>query len=143
MGIRHSSAMADSQPEPNRGRAFSDCPILGAKVDLNEVSQGSFAYLLLRDHIDAGGDSARGSINYLVIQPGINVSLPGYSFITITPEIRVNWENDNRWFVPFAIMFGKMLNKTTVASIEYKTPIQDDKYKIYDHEVEARIGFFF
>ena len=57
--------------------------------------------------------------------------------------MRVNWEDDNRWFVPFDITLGKMLNKSTVVSIEYKTPIVDEKYPVYDHEVEVRVGFFF
>lgn len=131
-----------SQDQMGTGR-FQIAPLVGAKVDLNEVSRGSFGYLLLRDHIDAGGNGSRASVNYLVIQPGVNINLPQQSFVTISPEIRVNWENDNRWFVPFAVMFGKMINKSTVVSVEYKTPIHDDKYKMYDHEVEARIGFFF
>jgi hypothetical protein len=69
--------------------------------------------------------------------------LPQFYFLTFAPEMRVNWENHNRWFIPFDVTIGKMLNKTTVVSIEYKIPVCDQDYPIYNTEVEARIGFFF
>ena len=131
-----------SQDQMGTGR-FQIAPLVGAKVDHNNISPGSFSYYLLREHIDVGGNGSRGLQNYLVIQPGINIALPGHAFIGLAPEIRVNWENDNRWFVPFAVNFGKMINKSTVVSLDYRTPIHDDEYKVYDHEVEARVGFFF
>lgn len=131
-----------AQDQIGSGR-YQIAPLIGAKMDLKAISPGSISYILLRNHMDAGGSGSRGKVNYLVIQPGINLALPKQSFITIAPEMRVNWENNNRLFIPFDITLGKMLNKTTVISIEYKTPIYDRKYRIYNTEIEARIGFFF
>lgn len=131
-----------SEDQMGSGR-YQFAPLVGAKINLAGISPGSFGYLLLRDHIDMGGDDSRAKVNYLVIQPGINFALPNKSFVTIAPEMRVDWENDNRVFIPFDIAIGKMVNKSTVLSIEYKTPVLDDDYPVYDHEVEARIGFFF
>ena len=131
-----------SEDQMGTGR-YQIAPLVGAKMDLKAISKGSFGYLLLRDHIDAGGYSSRSHVNYLVIQPGINIALPKAFFVTIAPEMKVNWEDNNHWFIPFDITVGKMLNKSTVVSLEYKSPIHDDKYPSYDTEVEARIGFFF
>jgi len=122
---------------------YQIAPLVGAKMDLKAISPGSFTYLLLRDHIDLGGQSYRSKTNYLVIQPGLNIGLPNQWFATVAPEMRVDWENHNRCFIPFDITIGKMINKTTVLSIEYKTPILDKDYPLYNHEIEARIGFFF
>jgi len=131
-----------SQDEMGFGR-YQIAPLVGAKMDLNFLKKGSFGALLLREHIDAGGNSSRVKQNYLVIQPILNISLPKAFFLNLAPEMRVNWENDNRWFIPFDIMLGKMLNKSTVVSIEYKIPLLDQNYPIYDHEIEVRVGFFF
>lgn len=131
-----------SEDQMGTGR-YQVAPVVGGKVDLNGISKGSFAYALIRNHFDAGGDSSRQKLNYLVIQPGINIALPEAFFVTFSPEMKVNWEDNNHWFIPFDVTVGKMLNKSTVVSLEYKTPIHDDKYRFYDTEIEARIGFFF
>ena len=47
-----------------------------------------------------------------------------------------------KWFVPFNAMVGKMVNKSTVASLEVGVPIVND-YQVYDFKIEGRIGFFF
>ncbi len=118
-------------------------PLVGAKLSLSMITPGTFGYFLVRNHIDSGGYSGRAHQNYLVVQPGINFALPKTSFITIAPEMKMNYENNNNWFIPFDITIGKMLNKTTVVSLEYKTSIVDKNYPNYETEVEARIGFFF
>ena len=133
---------AASQDEMGTGR-YQIAPLLGGKMDLGFLKKGSFAGMLLCEHIDAGGSDSRVKQNYLVVQPLLNINLPKAFFLNMSPEMRVNWENDNRWFVPFDIMLGKMLNKSTAVSLEYKTPLCDRNYPMYDHEVEARVGFFF
>jgi hypothetical protein len=131
-----------SEDQMGTGR-YQVAPLVGLKVDMKSISPGSFSYLLLRNHIDVGGKSSRSKTNYLVIQPGLNIGFPDKWFATIAPEMRVDWENDGRYFFPFDITVGKMLNKSTILSIEYKTPIIDEGYPMYNHEVEARVGFFF
>lgn len=131
-----------SHDEMGTGR-YQLAPVVAVKMDLKSISKGSFGVLMVREHIDLGGNDSRGNQNYLVIQPVLNIALPQTYFLNLAPELRVNWENKNRWFIPFDVTLGKMLNKSTVVSLEYKTPVHDDLYPIYDHEVEARIGFFF
>jgi hypothetical protein len=105
-------------------------------------SKGSFVGLLLRDYFDYAGDDDRADIHELSIQPLFNYNLPERWFLGINPDIRVNWEQDNQWFVPFNVTLGKLINKSTVMSVEFNTPIVND-YDRYDWQIEFRIGFFF
>lgn len=63
--------------------------LVGSKIDLNLISRGSFLFLILRNHFDAGGNSVLVKTNYLVIQPTINISLPKDWFMAIAPEMKV------------------------------------------------------
>jgi hypothetical protein len=105
-------------------------------------SKGSFVGLLLRDYFDYAGDDDRADIHEMSIQPLFNYNLPERWFLGINPDIRVNWEQDNQWFVPFNVTLGKLINKSTVMSVEFNTPIVND-YDRYDWQIEFRIGFFF
>lgn len=105
-------------------------------------SKGSFCGLLLRDYFDYAGNDERADIHEMSIQPLFNYNLPERWFIGSNPDIRINWEQDNDLFIPFNMILGKLLNKTTVASVEFNTPIVND-YDRYDWEIEFRIGFFF
>lgn len=105
-------------------------------------SKGSFAGLMIRDGFDIAGKDDRKHIHELYIQPLLNFNLPEKSFVTFAPEARINWERDNDLFVPFDVTLGKMLNKSTVASVEFKQAVIND-YDLYDWEIEFRIGFFF
>ena len=127
--------------EMGTGR-FQFAPTWGAKVNTPALGKGAWAALLIKNYLDVGGDGDRADVNQLSIQPVLNINLPKRWFVTLAPDMRVNWEDNGSWFIPFDVTIGKMLNRTTVCSVEYKTPIHDD-YEIYDHEVEARIGFFF
>jgi hypothetical protein len=51
-------------------------------------------------------------------------------------------QNSGDMFIPIDVMLGKMLNKSTVVSVEFATPLVND-YDLYDWLVEFRIGFFF
>jgi hypothetical protein len=63
-------------------------------------------------------------------------------FGNVVNESAGTLEDGGKWFVPADFLLGKMLNKTTVASVEVSIPIIKD-YDLYDFKVEARIGFFF
>jgi hypothetical protein len=116
-------------------------PSFAVKYDLPELTPGSFTALLLRDKFSFAGDEDRNDINQLVIQPLFNVNLPNFWFVTFAPEILYDW-NTGDWFVPFDISLGKLLNPTTVVSLEMKVPLIDDLEQ-YNLEIEARLGFFF
>ncbi len=116
-------------------------PTLAGKVDLPAITPGSFVALLLRDQFSFAGDSDRDDIHQLVIQPVFNVNLPQAWFVTLAPEIRLDWDEGD-WFVPFDVTLGKLINPSTVASLEVKTPLIDD-LDSFQFEIEGRLGFFF
>ncbi|MHC4553081.1 MAG: hypothetical protein ACYSUT_10015, partial [Planctomycetota bacterium] len=76
------------------------------------------------------------------IKAGFSYNLQDQWFISSIPDMRVNWEQDNNWFVPFKLKIGRLFKKVRVASIEFNTPIVND-YDKYDWQVEFQFGFFF
>jgi hypothetical protein len=134
-------------------------PIVGAKWEKNDWSPGSFLTLVGRYYMDfadySGGDK-RDDIATLEIQPIVHYMVPKdwempFDFVDLWPleGIKFNFEDgatkeSGDVFVPFDIMFGKMLNKSTVFSLEFATPIyKDSGYDLYDWKIGVRMGFFF
>lgn len=120
-------------------------PLVAAVHYPDWLPKGSFLGCVVQDFFDVGGKGNRADIHELSIKPLLNVNLPDPSgpwFLTFAPDMRVNWENDNKWHVPFNVTLGKMLGKKTVVSIEWNQTIVDS-YDKYDWQLEFRIGFFF
>ena len=121
---------------------FHLAPLVAFKLDAPCLGTGSFAAILISNHFDVGGNDDRGEVNYLAVQPIININLPAFWVVTVAPEMRVNWELDDSVFFPFDILVGKMISRSTILSLQYKTPLIED-YQMYEHEIELRAGFFF
>ena len=128
---------------------YTVLPTLGVRMDLHEISRGSLAALITRYNTDYAGNSDRSHISELQFAPMVVINLPQRWFVNLFPstDIRYNLANEKpgdkgRWFIPADFMVGKMLNKTTVASLEVSIPIIKD-YNVYDFKMEARVGFFF
>jgi hypothetical protein len=116
-------------------------PTLGVRASLPEISEGSYAGLILRNFTSVEGPSSRANIDYLSIEPQVNINLPDQWFVITDPKIRYNWQS-NKWFVPLDIMVGKKFGVHWIVSVEYQYGLvrEDDRY----HEwVEARVGYFF
>lgn len=119
-------------------------PTIGARVSLPQISKGSFFVMAARYAFDFAGDDGRPRTSVLQFSPTVNIMLPDRWFLTLFPstDIRVDLEDGGKWFVPADFLIGKMLNRTTVASVEFGIPIIK-QFDLYDFKVEARIGFFF
>ncbi len=133
-------------------------PLAAFKFDTPQISEGSFLVLVYRhffDYANYSGGDMRDDIHEIAISPTLHIStrdtnLP-FDFIDFWGgnDIRINLDNGSAKdrgdvFIPFDIVFGKMINKSTVASINVATPIyHSDDYDLYDWKVEFRIGFFF
>ena len=119
-------------------------PTAGARFSLPQITKGSFFVFAARYAFDFAGDDGRPHTSVLQFSPTLNIALPDRWFVTLFPstDIRVDLENGGKWFVPADFLIGKMLNKTTVASVEFGIPIIK-QFDLYDFKVEARIGFFF
>ena len=133
-------------------------PLAAVKFDIPRISDGSFLILVYKhvfDYANYSGGDMRDDIHEIAIQPILHISTRGmdlpFDFIDLwsSNDIRINLDNGaakdrGDVFIPFDIMLGKMINKSTVASIEFATPIyHSDDYDLYDWKVEFRIGFFF
>jgi hypothetical protein len=116
-------------------------PTLGVRVALPEISTGSYFGLIAREFVSVGGRTNRADINYLQLEPQLNVALPGQWFLNSSPKLRYNFENQ-KWFVPIDLMVGKKFGTRWVASAEYQYGVvrDDDRYHQW---LEARVGYFF
>jgi hypothetical protein len=136
---------------------YQVAPLIGGKKKLPQISKGSFFMVACRyfwDYADYNsGGKARDDISELAIQPVLYVNTKEWGwpidFVNFwaTEEIRINFQGTGSkgrgdMFVPFDVMLGKMLNKKTVVSVEFATPIIND-YDLYDWITEFRLGFFF
>ena len=130
-----------SQDQMGTGK-WQLAPTLAVRAGLPEISPGSFFALLVRDQFSFAGDDDRRDINDLVVQPVLNFQLPHTWFITLSPEMRFNLEDDGDAFIPFDVLVGTMIRPGVVGSVQLDVPIVDD-YEQYDWQIEFRIGFFF
>ncbi len=107
-----------------------------------QLGRGSFAALVLRDFFSYAGNGDRRDIHELSVQPGLNINLPRQWFVSLFPDIRINWEDGAKAFVPFDLEVGKIIAGNVITSVTLDVPIVDD-YALYDWQVEFRLGFFF
>ena len=122
-----------SQDQMGTGK-YQLVPSVAAVYYPKSWSKGSFAGLMIRDGFDIAGKDDRKHIHELYVQPLVNINLPKRCFVTFAPEMKMNWEDHNKWFVPFDVTLGKMLNKSTVISLEFKQAVIND-YDLYDWEI--------
>jgi hypothetical protein len=134
-------------------------PLVGAKWKKDNWSPGSFFTLLGRyymDYADYSGGDKRDDIDTLEINPIIHYMVPKewnmpFDFVDLwaLEGVRFNFtggatKESGDIFFPLDIMFGKMLNKSTVFSLEFQTPIyKDDTFDLYDWKLGVRFGYFF
>jgi hypothetical protein len=117
-------------------------PIAGVSYYPENWSQGSYIGLIVRDFFDYAGKDNRSDIHQLSIKPTFHYAFPDDYFVSMKPDIRINWEQENQMFVPFNITLGKMITKNLVTSFDFDVPLVND-YDRYDWQIEFRIGFFF
>ena len=81
-------------------------------------------------------------MNELQIVPVLTVLLPRQSFVTLFPEITVDWEHDNHVFVPFDLEVGRKYASDRAASLRLQLPLVNQTHA-YEWVLEARWSFFF
>jgi hypothetical protein len=131
------------------GGKYRLVPTVGARWNTPAMGTGSWIALVGRYDFDVAGKDNRNHFSELQFSPIINLPLGQGWFLNLFPstDIRYNLRDERpgdkgKWFVPFNFMLGKMVNKSTVASVEVGVPIVND-YQVYDFKIEARIGWFF
>jgi hypothetical protein len=119
-------------------------PTVAYRYSLRDFSPGSFVAGLIRYAFDYAGDAGRPHISVLQLQPEVNILLPQSWFVTLypSPDIRINFLDHNKLFLPLDVMVGKLVTPQLVASLEVSAPIVKD-YNLYNFKLEVRIGVFF
>ena len=124
-------------------------PIVGARVMLPELSDGSFFTGLVRYDISFAGDPSKRNISNLQIAPTLNIDLPQHWFITFypNPDIRINYGDPvtgqtGRLFLPMDFLVGRDLTKTITLSLEIGVPLIRD-YPVYDFKAVTRLNVKF
>lgn len=106
------------------------------------LGKGSFVGLILRDFVSYAGDEDRRDIHELSVQPALNVNLPGGWYLSSFPDIRINWKDDAKVFVPLNLEVGKFVGRDVLTSVQVDVPVVND-YDLYEWQVELRVGFYF
>jgi hypothetical protein len=121
-------------------------PIVGARIMLPELSDGSFFTGLVRYDVSFAGDPSKRSISNLQIAPTLNINLPQHWFVTFypNPDIRINYGDPitgqtGRLFLPMDFMIGRNLTKTITMSLEIGVPLIRD-YPVYDFKAVTRLN---
>jgi hypothetical protein len=73
----------------------------------------------------------------------LNIHLQQSWFVELypSPDIRINFLDNNKLFWPLDVLVGKLVTPKLIASPEVSAPIVKD-YDLYHFKLEARIGFF-
>jgi hypothetical protein len=121
-------------------------PIVGARLALPEITNGSYFEPLLRYDVSVAGDPTKKNISNLQFAPTLNINLPNRWFFTFFPstDIRINYGDPitgqtGRWFVPFDFRFGKKFTDNVALSLEIGVPIIKD-YPVYDFKTQLRLN---
>ncbi len=117
-------------------------PMAGFVYAPSCLEDGSFLKFIWREEFSVGGDSGRKDIHKSVINPGVSFTLPRQFYADLSPELKINWQDDAKWFVPFNLTVGKKFGKKMIVSLEWNQALVK-QYRPYDWELEARVGYFF
>ncbi len=117
-------------------------PMVGAVYAPSCLAEGSFVKFIWREEFSVGGDAGRTDIHRSVLNPGASFTLPRQFYADLSPEIKINWQDNAKWFVPFNLTVGKKFGKKLIVSLEWNQALVK-QYRPYDWELEARVGYFF
>ena len=139
-GLRNSFPTAGAD-QFGKGK-YRVAPLLVIQRTANWISPGSFYGLGVRNDFSIAGDHGHRKINELQIVPVMTVMLPRQSFITLFPEIVLDWELDNRVFLPFDLEVGRKYAANQAASVRLQLPLINELHN-YEWTMELRWSMFF
>ncbi|MCC6706491.1 MAG: hypothetical protein IT492_02925 [Gammaproteobacteria bacterium] len=117
-------------------------PLVVVQRMANWLSPGSFYGLGIRNDFSVAGDRAHRDVNELQVVPVVTVMLPQQSFVTLFPEIVIDWQQDNRVFVPFDLEIGRKYAAHQVGSVRVQLPLINELHT-YEWTMELRWSLFF
>lgn len=117
-------------------------PLLVIQRTADWISPGSFYGLGVRNDFSVAGDHGHRKVNELQLVPVLTVMLPRQSFVTFFPEIVIDWELDNRVFVPIDVEVGRKYAANQAASVRVQLPLVNELHN-YEWTMELRWSLFF
>jgi len=139
-GVQHILPLG-SDDQFGRGK-YIIAPVFGLVDVPSSLSRGSFYGFLLRNEISYAGNEDRRDVNELVFQPMLNVMLPDRWFICTAPAMRINWAQNNSFFLPVDLIVGKVVGKGKTISLKASVGVIKD-YNFYDYELEFTTAIYF
>ncbi len=139
-GVRNYFPTA-SEDQFGKGK-YRLAPLVVVQRMANWISPGSFYGLGIRNDFSVAGDRAHREINELQVVPVVTVLLPKQSFVTVFPEIVIDWQQDNRVFVPFDLEVGRKYAANQVGSVRVQLPLVNELHN-YEWTLEFRWSVFF
>ena len=130
-----------SEDQFGKGK-YRCAPLVVVQRAANWISPGSFYGLGLRNDFSFAGDRAHRKVNELQVVPVVTVMLPHQSFVTLFPERVIDWQQDNRLFVPLDVEVGRKYAANRAASLRLQVPLLNE-LQPYEWAVEARWSVFF
>ncbi|MHC4757845.1 MAG: hypothetical protein ACYTE8_04245 [Planctomycetota bacterium] len=120
-------------------------PTVGGSYSPESWELGGFVGALVTDLFDYEGKDNREDFHQLVVQPILNYNFEvgeSFWFFTFTPEVRVNWEQNNNVFLPLKTTIGRVFFEDMVVTGGFGVPVVND-YDLYDWQIEMGVSFFF
>jgi hypothetical protein len=139
-GLRNSFPTAGAD-QFGRGK-YRVAPLLVIQHTANWLSPGSFYGLGIRNDFSIAGDHGHRKVNELQLVPILTVLLPRQSFVTLFPEIVIDWELDKQVFVPLDLEVGRKYAANQAASLRVQLPLLNDLHN-YEWTMELRWSLFF
>lgn len=124
-------------------------PILGARVMLSEITEGSYFEPVLL-YAQSFAQSFPGTTtSRLEAGPQLKIDLPADWFVELYPTTDIRWNfgekangQTGRLFLPFDAQIGRNIGKSLVTSLEVSVPIVKD-YPVYKLKIVTRVAYKF
>jgi hypothetical protein len=133
-----------SQDQMGRGKYVAG-PTVGVTYHPESWQSGGFVGVLASDFFDYAGEDNRADVHELLVAPILNYNFEvgeSFWFFTFSPEIRVNWEQNNNVFLPLKTSVGRLFFEDAVVTAGFSVPVVND-YDLYDWQIELGVSFFF
>ncbi|MEQ8223022.1 MAG: hypothetical protein ABRQ37_12020 [Candidatus Eremiobacterota bacterium] len=139
-GVQHILPLG-SDDQFGRGK-YIIAPVFGLVDVPSSLPGGSFYGFLLRNEMSYAGNENRRDVNELVVQPFFNLMLPDRWFICTAPDMRINWEQNNSFFLPVDLIVGKVVGNGKSLSLKTSVGVIKD-YNFYDYQLEFTTAIYF
>ena len=120
-------------------------PTVGVSYHPESWKSGGYVGALVSELFDFEGKSHREDVHQLLLQPFLSYNFEledSFWFTTFSPELRVDWEQNNHLFLPFKMTVGRVVYDDMVITSGLSVPVVNEA-DLYDWQIEIGISYFF